>query len=61
MNLLVHIVVILLIAGLALWAIMSLPFIDATIKQIIKIVIIVVVALWILGLAFGYFPARMHL
>jgi type IV secretory pathway TrbL component len=50
---LVSIVVVLLIAGLLLWAVGQFP-IDATIARIIRVVVVVVVVLWLLQ-AFGLF------
>lgn len=44
---LVNVVVILAIAGVLLWALPRLPL-DATIQSIIKTVIIVIVAIWLI-------------
>lgn len=44
---LVSIVVILVVVGLLLWAVQQLPL-DATIKNLIRVVVIVVVAIWLL-------------
>jgi cation transporter-like permease len=44
---------VLLIAGLVIWAVGRLPWIDGGVKNIITIVIIVVVALWLISAFFG--------
>lgn len=57
----IQIIVILLVAGLLLWALNSWPAIDPTIKQIIRILVIVVAVLWVLGLFFpGLHNYRWH-
>jgi hypothetical protein len=45
--LIVHLVVPLVLVGLALWVINMIPM-DATIKRIIYVVIVICVALWLL-------------
>lgn len=55
MELLITIVIALIVVGLLLWAAESLP-IDGTIKQIIRVVVIVFVVLWLLGSVTGYVP-----
>jgi hypothetical protein len=47
---LIGIVIVLLVVGVLLWAVQQLPFIDATIKRIIFVLVIVVVAIWLLNL-----------
>lgn len=47
-------VAVLIIVGVLLWAIKSLPFIDANIKQVIYVVVIVFVALWLMSALLGY-------
>ena len=52
----------LLVAGVLLWAVGAMPWIDGDIKQAVKILVIVVVAIWIIGLLAGlvsqpHFPA----
>ncbi len=59
MELLVTIVIALIVVGLLLWAADSLP-IDAAIKQIIRVVVIVAVVLWLLGAVTGYMPPIWH-
>lgn len=50
---LIHVVGILLVVALLLWGISRLPFLDATIVRIIRVVVIAVVGLWLIGLFFG--------
>jgi hypothetical protein len=50
---LLHVVGILLIVAVLLWAVTKLPFLDATMVQVLRILVIVVVALWLLALFFG--------
>ncbi len=58
---LIQIIVILLIVGVLLWAINAMPAIDPTMKQIIRIVVIVVAVLWVLGMFFpGLHNYRWH-
>jgi len=45
----------LIIVGVALYVIELLPM-DATIKRVIHIVVILIVLLWILQMLFGLFP-----
>ncbi len=52
---LVSVVIVLIIIGVALWAINRYIPMDATMKHILNIVVIVVVVLWLLGL-FGVLP-----
>jgi hypothetical protein len=49
---LIGIVVVLLVVGVILWAIKQLPFIDATMKKIIYVLVVVVVALWLVSVIF---------
>lgn len=46
---LISLIVVLLLVGLALWAINELPFIDGRMKVIIRILIVVFVVLWLLS------------
>ena len=62
LSMLLAIVVVLLVAGVLLWAVGAMPWIDGDIKQAVKILVIVVVAIWIIGLLAGlvsqpHFPA----
>jgi low temperature requirement protein LtrA len=49
---LIQIIVILLVVGVLLWAVNAMPAIDPTMKQIIRIVVVVVAVLWLLGMFF---------
>jgi hypothetical protein len=53
---LINIVVMLIIVGLALWVLSVLPL-DPTIKQIIRVVIIVFVCIWLLYFLVGFMPS----
>jgi len=53
---LVEIVIVLVIVGLALWVIQQIPM-DAAIARMIRIVVIVFVALWLLYSLVGFLPA----
>jgi hypothetical protein len=55
------ILVALIIAGLILWAIEQFPL-DATIKSIIRVVVIVTVCLWLISLVapVGMIPLRLR-
>ncbi len=53
---LITVVVALLIVGILLWGISAFPWIDPGIKQAIRVVVIVIVALWLLGALLGYAP-----
>jgi hypothetical protein len=56
MLLLLYIVVGLIIVGVVLWGIDSVPFIDAGFKQLIKVVVVVAVMIILIGMAIGYVP-----
>jgi hypothetical protein len=50
-------IVTLLVVGLLLWAIDSMPWINADIKKLIHILVIVAAVLWLINLIFpGHFP-----
>lgn len=51
---------ILLLAGLLLWAIGAAPKIDADLKQLIRIIVIVVVGIWLISLFFGVGPETLN-
>jgi hypothetical protein len=51
-SLLITIVVVLLVVGILLWGLNALPGIDPTIKQIIRVVVIVIALLWIVARVF---------
>jgi hypothetical protein len=57
---LLAIVGILLIAGLLLWGVNAAPKIDADMKQLIKIIVIIVVGLWLISLFFGVGPETLN-
>jgi hypothetical protein len=56
MGFLIYLILCLCIVGVLLWAIQVMPWIDGNIKQVIRIVVIVVVAIWLLYQLFGLFP-----
>ena len=53
MHTLVAVIVALVIVGVLLWAVEAAPVIDATFKQVIKIVVVVAAVLWLLSVFFG--------
>jgi len=55
LSLLVTLVVTLLIVGLLLWAVDSMPWINANVKTMIHIVVIVFAALWVIQMIFPAF------
>lgn len=57
------IIVVILIAGVLVWGLDSLPAIDPTFKQVAKIIIIVIVVIWailIIASIFGLGVPRWH-
>ncbi len=60
---LLQVVVAILIAGVLVWAIDSLPGIDATFKSVAKVLIIAVLVIWVIlllyGLVVGGVPLRL--
>jgi hypothetical protein len=50
---LIQVILTLLVVGILLWGLGQLPVIDATIKQFIRVAIIVVTAIWLLYVLFG--------
>jgi hypothetical protein len=50
--LLITIVVVLLVVGILLWGLNALPGVNPTIKQIIRVVLIVIALLWIVARVF---------
>jgi cation transporter-like permease len=50
---LLGLIITLIVVGVLLWAVSQLPFIDAGIKKIIYIVVVVVVCLWLVSVLFG--------
>ncbi len=53
---LITLIAALLIVGIVLWALKNMPWIDADVKQAIRVIVIVVVALWLIGVLLGYAP-----
>jgi hypothetical protein len=49
-------VIALVVIGVLLWAINSFIPMDAKIKQILNVVVVIVVVLWLLSLFTGYLP-----
>lgn len=43
---LIGIIVVLIVVGIILWAIQALPVIDPTVKRLIQVLVILIVALW---------------
>ena len=57
LSLIVYMIVTLLVVGLLLWAIDSMPWINADIKKLIHILVIVAAVLWLINLIFpGHIP-----
>lgn len=55
LSALLMIVVLGLICGVALWGLAQLPWIDGNIKQLIRVVVIVVFAIWAIIVIAGIF------
>ncbi len=53
---LIQLVIILLVVGVLLWLIETAPFVSASIKPIIRWIIIAVVVLWLVSLFVGDVP-----
>lgn len=51
----------LLLVGVLLWGINSIVTIDAKIKQMVNVLVIVVVALWLLTMIFGIHIPNPHI
>jgi hypothetical protein len=56
-----YIIAVLVVAGLALWFLGQIPAIDATMKQLIRAVIIIFAVIFCLYELFGMFSGGMHL
>lgn len=52
---LISVLIVLIVVGLLLWILSLIPM-DATIKQIVHVVVIVCVALWLISVLLGYAP-----
>lgn len=57
---LIQVLFVLLIVGVLLWGLAALPVIDASVKQIIKVVIVVVTAIWLIYILTGLFGFPIH-
>lgn len=57
LSLLFTVVLILIAVGILLWAIQAMPWIDADLKQVAKIVIVVILAFYLIGVLAGMVPA----
>lgn len=55
LSALLMIVVFALVVGILLWGLNSLPWIDANIKSLIRVVVIVVFAIWVVLTIAGMF------
>lgn len=55
-NVLLDIVVIALVAGLFNWAIQSMPFIEPSVKQMLRVLIVVVTVLAVIAAVLGHGP-----
>jgi len=55
-GLLIQIVIVLIIAGLALWIVQQIPM-DPAISRIIRVVVIVAIAIWLIYVLLGLLPA----
>jgi len=53
LHLIIYIIVTLLVVGLLLWAIDAMPWINADIKKMIHILIVVIAVLWVIQMIFG--------
>ena len=55
LSLLITMVVTLLVVGLLLWAVDSMPWINADVKKMIHILVIVIAVLWLISVIFPAF------
>lgn len=53
---LIEILIVLVVIGLAMWILQQIPM-DPTIARIIRVVLIVFVALWLLYILVGFLPS----
>jgi len=53
---LIQLIIFLVIVGVLMWAVNAYVPMEARIKQILNVVVIIVVVLWLLGLFTGYLP-----
>jgi len=54
---LIQIILVLLVVGILLWGLAQIPAIDATVKQFIRIAVIVVTAIWLVYVLAGVLGA----
>lgn len=59
-SLVVTVIVIGLIVGLLLWAVASLPLIPDVIRQILRVFIVVIAALYVIAMLFGHVGESIH-
>lgn len=53
LSLIVTMVVTLLVVGLLLWAVAAMPWINADVKKMIHILVIIFAVLWLIQIIFG--------
>ena len=53
---LIQLIIFLVIVGVLMWGVNAYVPMEARIKQILNVVVIIVVVLWLLGLFTGYLP-----
>lgn len=54
MDMLIHLIIILVIVGLLLWAVNSFIPMDPKVKQILNVVVVIVLILWLLKVFLGF-------
>ncbi len=58
---LIQLIVVLLVVGVVLWAISAFPAIDPTMKQIIRVIVILVAVLYVINVFFpGVYGVRLR-
>jgi len=60
-HLAIYLIVTLLVVGLLLWAVDAMPWVNADVKKMIHILVIVMAVLWLIGIFFpvgNWFPVR---
>jgi len=50
---LLQIILVVVVAGIILWGVQAFPALDATVKQIVKVLVIVVAAIYVVYALFG--------
>lgn len=56
---LLYVVGVLLLVAVLLWAINAFPYADAGVKKVIQIIVVVVAAIWVIGLIFHVGPGSL--